>query len=87
MTYCKCCKEAISKDSITCVHCGHPVAENERTADLFMKVLCFILPPVGIILFLLNIGPYPKFAKQCLLSSVASMFIILVSYLSLLSVL
>ena len=87
MTYCKCCKEAISKDSITCVHCGHPVAENERSADLFMKALCFFLPPVGLVLFLLNIGPYQKFAKQCLLSSVASLFILLVGYLSLLSIL
>lgn len=87
MTYCKCCKKPISKDSITCVHCGHPIAENERTADLFIKALCFFVPPIGIILFLLNIGPYPKFAKQCFLSSISLLFIILIGYLSLLSIL
>ena len=63
MIICKCCKEQISKDSITCVHCGQPVPENERKADIFMKILCFVLPPVGIIIFLLNIGPFPKFSK------------------------
>ena len=87
MILCKCCKKAISKDSISCVHCGHPVLENERNADIFIKILCFILPPIGIILFLLNIGPFPKFAKQCLLSSSLMLFIILIIYLSLLSIL
>ena len=87
MILCKCCKKAISKDSISCVHCGQPVLENERNADIFIKILCFILPPIGIILFLLNIGPFPKFAKQCLLSSSLMLFIILIIYLSLLSIL
>lgn len=87
MMHCSCCKELISRDSIYCVHCGKPVPENERTADIFMTVLCFFLPPVGLILFLLNIGPFPKFAKQCLLSSVSSTFFVLVILLSLLSVL
>lgn len=85
MVKCKCCKELISKESTFCVHCGEPIFENERTADLFLKTLCFILPPFGIILFLLNIGPFPKLAKQCLLSSVISLAIILIGYLSLLS--
>lgn len=87
MMHCKCCKKPISKDSITCVYCGQPVLENQRTADFFLKALCFVFPPVGIILFLLNIGPFPKFAKQCLLSSVSMLFVILVIYLSLLSIL
>ena len=87
MMHCACCKELISKDSIYCVHCGKPVPENERSADIFIGTLCFLLPPIGIILFLLNIGPYPKFAKQCLLSSVFSLFLILVTLLSLMSIL
>lgn len=87
MIICECCKEPISKDSITCIHCGQPVLQNERSTDLFIKTLCFLLPPVGILLFLLNIGPFPKFAKECLLSSVFALFIVLVIYLSLLSIL
>ena len=87
MIRCSCCKELISRDSIYCVHCGKPVPENERTIDMFLGILCFLIPPVGLILFLLNIGPYPKFAKQCLLSSVFSMFLILIGILSLISVL
>lgn len=87
MIHCSCCKELISRDSIYCVHCGKPLPENERSADLFIGMLCFLLPPVGLVLFLLNIGPYPKFAKQCLLSSVFSLFLILVGLLSLMSVL
>lgn len=86
MIKCKCCQKLISKDSITCVHCGEPIIENERTADLFLKTICFLISPFGIILFLLNIGPYPKLAKQCLLSSVISLAIFILSYLSLLSI-
>ncbi len=86
MIICKCCKKRISKDSITCVHCGQPIPENERSADIFMKILCFILPPIGIIEFLLNIGPFPKFAKQCLIFALLLPFVLLVIYLSLLSI-
>lgn len=84
---CDCCKKSISKDSAFCVHCGHPILENERSADLFITVLCFCLPPIGLILFLLNIGPFPKFAKQCLLSSVLSVSLLIITILSLISVL
>lgn len=87
MMQCSCCKELISRDSIYCVHCGKPVPENERSIDMFLSILCFILPPIGIILFLLNIGPYPKLAKQCLFSSVFSLFLILIGTLSLISTL
>lgn len=87
MMHCNCCKELISKDSLYCVHCGKPIPENERSVDIFMSVLCFCLPPIGFIVFLLNIGPFPKFAKQCLLSSVFSTFLILVTCLSLMSIL
>ena len=87
MTRCKCCKELISKESYSCVHCGEPLLENRRNADLFLKTICFLLPPIGIIIFLLNIGPFPKLAKQCLLSSLMSLTIILFVYLSLLSIL
>ncbi len=87
MIYCKCCKKRISKESAFCVHCGQPVTENEREADLFLKFLCFLIPPFGIIIFLLNIGEHPKFAKQCLLSSILAIFTILVVYISIQSVL
>jgi hypothetical protein len=77
----------ISKDSISCIHCGQPISENERSAELFVKSICFILPPIGFILFLLNIGPYQKFAKQCLFSSIFALFLVLVIYLSIISIL
>lgn len=86
MIYCKCCNKLISKKSINCIHCGQPVLENQRTADLFTRILCFICPPIGIILFLLNIAPYPKFAKQCFICSILSLFIILFIYLSIYSI-
>lgn len=86
MIYCKCCNKLISKKSINCIHCGQPVIENQRTADLFTKILCLICPPIGIILFLLNIAPYPKFAKQCFICSIFSLFIILFVYLSIYSI-
>jgi hypothetical protein len=86
MTYCSCCNKLISKNSIFCINCGQPLTENERSADLFIKILCFILPPIGLILFLINIGAYPKFAKQCLLSALLMVFLILIIYLSVLSI-
>ncbi len=87
MIQCKCCKKMISKESFLCVHCGQPIVENEREADFFLKLICFILPPFGTIIFLLNIGEHPKFAKQCLISSILSIFIIVLTYLSIISVL
>ncbi len=86
MIYCKCCKKRISKESTFCVHCGQPVAENEREADFFLKLICFLFPPFGIIIFLLNIGEYPKFSKQCLISSILSIFAVAVIYISVKSV-
>ena len=86
MTICKCCKKEISKESIYCVHCGHPVEENERSIDLFTRILCFLLFPIGVILYLINAGPYPKFAKQCLFMATFSIFFILLTTLSYLSI-
>lgn len=86
MIYCSCCKKMISKNSTYCIHCGNPVIENERNIDFFLTLICLLLPPIGIILFLLNIGPYPKLAKQCLLSSTFSIFILLIVYLTLISI-
>jgi hypothetical protein len=86
MTYCSCCNKLISKNSKFCVHCGQPLPENERSADLFIKILCFIFPPIGLILFLINIGAYPKFAKHCLFSALLMLFLILIIYLSILSI-
>lgn len=86
MLNCPCCNQLISKNSITCLKCGEPIIKNTRSADFFVKALCFSFPPIGIILFLLNIGPYPKFAKECLLSTVFSLFLLLLIYLSLLSI-
>ena len=82
MTYCKCCKQMISRESTFCVHCGQPIAENEREADFFLKLVCFLIPPFGIIIFLLNIGEHPRFSKQCILASILSIFLLLVIYIS-----
>lgn len=82
MAYCPCCKQVISKNSEFCVHCGNPIYENERCADLFLKLICFLIPPFGIIIFLIHIGRYPKLSKQCILSSIFSIFILITLYLS-----
>lgn len=87
MTCCKCCKQMISKESTYCVHCGQPLPENEREADFTLKLFCFLLPPLGILVFLIHIGSHQKMAKQCLEASLLSLFIIAVLYLSIANVL
>jgi hypothetical protein len=84
---CSCCGKTISKESLYCVYCGQPVPENERKADLFVKILSLICPPIGLFLFLINIAAYPKFAKQCLTSALITVILALAIYLSILSIL
>ena len=87
MTYCKCCGETISKESKYCVHCGQPLPENERDADWILKTLCFLIPPLGLLIYLLNIGEHPKLSNQCLIFSIFGFFIIITIYLSVASIL
>lgn len=87
MTYCRCCGEMISKESSFCVHCGQPLPENERESDWILKIFCFVLSPLGFLIFLLNVGEHPKLANQCLIASLLGLFVILTIYLSVASVL
>ena len=87
MTFCKCCGEMISKESSFCVHCGQPLPENEREADWILKIFCFLLPPLGLLIFLLNVGEHQKLSNQCLISSLIGLFVMFTIYLSVASVL
>lgn len=87
MTYCKCCGEMISKESKFCVHCGQPLHENEREADWILKILCFLIPPLGLLIYLLNIGEHPKLSNQSLMFSIFGLFVFITIYLSVASVL
>ena len=87
MTYCKCCGETISKESKFCVHCGQPLPENEIDADWILKTICFLIPPLGLLIYLLNIGEHPKLSNQCLMFSVFGFFIMVTIYLSVASIL
>lgn len=87
MTYCKCCGEMISKESTFCVHCGQPLPENEREADWLLKIFCFILFPLGFLIFLINVGEHHKLSNQCLIASLLGLFVTLTVYLSVASVL
>lgn len=87
MTYCRCCGEMISKESKFCVHCGQPLPENESQADWVLRLFCFLLPPLGFLAFLVNVGEHHKLANQCLLTSIFGLFIILTGYLSIASIL
>lgn len=82
MTYCKCCGEMISKESLYCVHCGQPIPENEKEADWILKIFCFILFPLGFLLFIINAGDHSKLANQCLAASLLGLFSALAIYLS-----
>ena len=72
MKYCAHCGAQLNDESVICVKCGCPVgdavikspAKNDASSFGF-AVLCFLMPTVGLILWLLWKDEYPKKAKSC----------------------
>lgn len=52
------------------------------TVDLFMKVICFLLPPVAWMLYAFNAAASPKAAKQCMVISLIGWIIAVVILLA-----
>lgn len=76
---CKECGAEISDKATTCPKCGAPLqeilevneAENETSLEqwLDLRWLCFILPPLGFILYFIQKKESPKKAKQYLIAA------------------
>ena len=71
----------------TVVPLDKALPENEIDADWILKTICFLIPPLGLLIYLLNIGEHPKLSNQCLMFSVFGFFIMVTIYLSVASIL
>lgn len=67
--YCQNCGKEIPNEAVVCVHCGVSVAKNKNTsnepASTVLKIVCFCLPIVGLILYLVYMDNCPIKAKEC----------------------
>lgn len=75
---CKECGKEISSNATVCPNCGYKNINNQEKASFGILVICFLIPIVGIILFAINISSKPKYAKQCIISSIISPIIVIV---------
>lgn len=73
---CKECGKELSDKADICPNCGIKNNINQGTT-IGLKIICFIIPIIGFIIFAVNILNKPKYAKQCLISSILSIIIIL----------
>lgn len=86
MAFCGKCGKEIDDEAVICVHCGcptgvqaapaAPTVDIESTATTGEKVLSFLIPIAGIILYCVNKDKKPKAAKTCLKVGVITWLII-----------
>lgn len=73
--YCAKCGNKLGYNQTSCdiCHCSEVIEkETNDKVNYFMVVISFILPFIGIILWLLNKGDKPKTSLYCLIGSLAS---------------
>lgn len=66
---CKECGKEISDNASNCPNCGAKNKNNNKEASKGLKIICFLIPIIGIIIFAINISTKPKYAKGCLIAS------------------
>lgn len=86
MAFCAKCGKEIDDEAVVCVHCGcptgvqtaaaAPAVDLEAKASGGEKVLSFLIPIAGIILYCVNKGKKPKAAKTCLKISLITWLIV-----------
>lgn len=67
---CEVCGKEIAENATTCPNCGAKNKNNNESASTGLKVICFLIPLIGIIIFAVNISTKPKYAKECLIASI-----------------
>lgn len=92
MAFCGKCGKEIDDEAVICVHCGcptgvqaapaAPTVDMESTATTGEKVLSFLIPIAGIILYCVNKDKKPKAAKTCLLVGVITWAICIILILA-----
>lgn len=92
MAFCGKCGKEIDDEAVICVHCGcptgvqaapaAPTVDMVSTATTGEKVLSFLIPIAGIILYCVNKDKKPKAAKTCLLVGVITWAICIILILA-----
>ena len=78
MKYCNHCGAEIEDEAVVCVKCGCKVAqnnkelENPKEATAVYGVLGFLIPVVGLILFLIWRNDYPRRSKTAGIAALIS---------------
>ncbi|MFR3182327.1 MAG: PASTA domain-containing protein [Clostridia bacterium] len=75
---CKECGKEISSNATACPSCGYKNINESEKAPFGILAICFFIPIIGIILFIINISNKPKYAKQCILAGLLPVIIIVV---------
>ena len=73
--YCKNCGKEIDDNAIVCIHCGSTVSDNPKKssstqqidegATPALQILSFLIPLVGLILFIVYYQDNPTKANEC----------------------
>ena len=66
MSLIKCneCGKEISSKAITCPNCGYSIKSNNYVVSNSTKIISFLIPIVGLIIYAINIGKNDKLAKE-----------------------
>ena len=64
--YCLFCGNSVNEEQVLCLNCKRNI-ENTiiDNASGAMKVLCFLFPIIGLVIYLANINTRKQFAKDC----------------------
>lgn len=87
--YCKNCGEEIDDNASFCPNCGHEIHEetkvntvkNDDTGNFGFGILGFLIPLVGLILFLVWYTDKPQNAKVAGIGALVGVFLEIVLYL------
>lgn len=74
--YCPFCGNSVNEEQVLCLNCKRNI-ENTiiDNASGAMKVLCFLFPIIGLVIYLANINTRKQFAKDCGNSSLCGFII------------
>lgn len=73
---CEECGKEISDKASNCPNCGAKNKNNNEIASEGLKIICFLIPIMGIIIFAINISTKPRYAKDCLIASMIPILIL-----------
>lgn len=68
VVYCSNCANPCHPNAVVCTKCGLPLLKNNMVAadeaTMGLKVLSFLIPLIGLVLYCVNVSSNPKSAKE-----------------------